>query len=192
MNTNKDSGCLRILTIGAGLASIFGVIIALCAWLFPVQGMLSNFTSIPSPTSLPPDPPILSPTPCVWSPTHARLAAIKFFESGIDGVALEERVYTNYFSAETARRINWEVTIYYDCPPYQREPFIIEATYYKPDGSILGQYSSNTYADTGWWSSIHTNSWGWDEPGNWEVGRYKVSLKVAGLMEATDFFDIEP
>jgi hypothetical protein len=193
MSANKESGCLKILTIGAGLASIFGVIIALCAWLFPFQSLPGALvgTALP-PTNPPPDPTRVPPTLCKWSIQNTRLAAIKFFESGVDAVSLEARVYTKYFSAQTARYINWEVTIYHGCPPSQREPFIIEVTYFNPDGTVDAQYSSNTYVDTGWVSSIHTDAWGWDEPGSWEVGRYKVSLRVSGLLEVTDFFDIDP
>jgi hypothetical protein len=192
MGANKETGCLKLLTIGAGLASIFGVLIALCAWLFPFGPAPGVIVDTPIPTSRPPDPTSPPPTQCIWSHEDARLAAIKFYESGDENVALDQRVYALAFSAKTARYINWEVTIDYDCPPLQREPFIIDVTYYNPDGTVDVQYSSNTYVDTGWWSSIHTDGWGGAEPGTWEVGRYKVTIKVLGVMEATDFFDIDP
>ena len=178
----KEGSCLKVISIAAGLASILGLFVAICAWLNP-------FEPFKEPTVPPPFP---SPTHCVWSMRQARVAEIKFFEGGREGVSLGERVYATRFSLKTARYIYWEVTIDNDCPAPQREAFVIEAIYYKPDGSIAGQFSANTYVDAGWDNSVHSFGWGNDELGSWVVGRYRVSLRIAGLLDVSDSFNIDP
>lgn len=190
MASNKENGCAKIIGLGAGFATILGTCIALGAWLFPFDSIPSiidnmDYQTSPYSTNLP-------PTACLWSFDNVRVASLKLFENDGNYVDIEDRIYDKYFSSKTAKYINWELSLANNCPASKKEDFVIEVTYFNPDGTIDGQYSTNAYFDEGWTSMYHTNGWGSDELGTWDVGRYKLSLRIIGLAEIVDFFDIKP
>lgn len=190
MSTNKESGCAKTIGVGAGLATIISACIALGAWLFPFDSIPSIFETNDYPTISPSINP--TSTPCIWSFEDVRFESLKFFEDNGDFTNIEERVYAIRFSNQSARYINWELTLKSSCLAPQKENFMIEVTYYNPDGTIDGQYSVNSYFEEGWDWVTHANGWGNAEPGNWVVGRYKITLRVLGLAEISDYFYIEP
>ena len=38
--------------------------------------------------------------------------------------------------------------------------------------------------------SWHTTGWGWEQPGNWSVGIYRVDLYIEDQLIVEDFFEI--
>ncbi len=185
MAGNKESGCVKIIGIGAGLATIFGAAIALFAWLFPFESMPSIIADSSYSTSP-------APTVCVWSFEKARITSLKFYEGGKENVVFEDRVYATEFSSETARYIFLEISLHNECPAKQKEGFVIDVAYYNPDGTIKGQYASNATIDIGWQDSHHSSGWGRNEPGSWKTGRYKVVINIPGFTEITGSFVIDP
>jgi hypothetical protein len=188
MDENKNTGCIRVITIGSGIAAIVGVFISICAWLSPFNPVNSSFVHLAEPTKPPPP----SPTPCIWSMEKSRVAAIKFFESGEETITRSDRIYENNFSSASTRFINWELTLDHECPPEEREDFVVQVTYFNPDGTVFTNYSVNTYVDAGWTKSTHSSGWGWEKSGNWPEGKYRVELEIIGKVKIVDTFKVVP
>jgi serine/threonine protein kinase len=120
---------------------------------------------------------------------EASVTELRFFESGSGTVPPEERQYATRFTGASARYINWELNLEYPAPG-QRIEFAVDATYFRPDGSVLAEQSYNPYIEADWTGSNHTFGWGWDEPNNWPVGSYRVDLVVEGDLIASNWFEI--
>jgi len=160
-----------------------------------VTGELDDGTATPGPTRtpIPSIAPPSSPTPSgVFIPSlEAYVTELRLFESGDKLLPYEEREYSHRFPMATTRYVYWELHISY---PESKEPmtFETEAVYYKPDGTEMGRFTEESHIEAGWSSSWHTSGWGWDEPGEWSVGTYRVELYIEGDMVASDTFEIYP
>lgn len=120
----------------------------------------------------------------------ATVTGLRFFESGIDGVPKDERSYQQRFEASEARYINWELNLKF--PPVPGDTsFEIDAVYYRPGGGVLGRLTHPARVEAGWTYSWHNRSWGWDAPGHWPRGEYRVELHVDGAKIAAEGFAID-
>jgi len=120
---------------------------------------------------------------------NAKVAGLRFYESGPDILPLNERVYKGTFATSTTRYINWELTLQHP-QPNQRIDFRAAAIYYRPDGSIMTEHGINTYLESNWIDSFHTSGWGWPEPGNWKTGEYAVEIFVNDQKVANGSFSV--
>jgi hypothetical protein len=145
-------------------------------------------------TPEPIQPPTAAPKPTASSEWDipslpADLTELRFFEAGYNQPARDERVYSRRFAAAEARYISYELNL--EFPERDSEAvFEVEAVYYRPDGSVLSDFVANYHLQPGWTTSWHAKGWGWDEPGNWSTGQYRVELYVEGQQIASDTFEI--
>ena len=116
-------------------------------------------------------------------------AGLKFYEGGYGGVVFNERMYGSGFPKSSSRYINWELDLVHPAPG-RRVDFQIEAVYYNPDGSEMGRSTINTFVEGHWLNSQHCQGRGWNEPGNWIPGRYRVDLFISGVKTASGEFGI--
>ena len=72
----------------------------------------------------------------------------------------------------------------------RRIDFALEATYYRPSGSILGSTTLNASVEAPWPESRHWHGLGWNEPGKWPVGQYRVDVSEGENIVATSNFTI--
>lgn len=72
----------------------------------------------------------------------------------------------------------------------RRIDFALSATYYRPDGSILGCTTLNTHVEAPWTGSRHSHGLGWSEPGKWPLGQYRVDVCEGKNLVATAIFAI--
>lgn len=72
----------------------------------------------------------------------------------------------------------------------RRIDFVLEAIYYRPDGSILGRTILNNYVEAPWTGSRHWHAFGWSEPGKWSVGQYRLDVWEGENLVATSSFAI--
>ena len=149
-------------------------------------------TPLPTITPLPEASPTSPPTP-TSSDSYiidvAQVTDVLFFESGVGVPPVEEREYAVRLPKSTSRYINYELNLEYPAPE-QRIDFVIQAVWYDPDGEIFGEDSMDGYIESDWTSSTHAWGRGWEEPGEWDVGKYVVDLYVGGASLASGSFEI--
>ena len=122
---------------------------------------------------------------------EAQATNLRFFESPFNIVPDEKRVYAQGFDASTARYIAWELNLTHPAPG-RRIEYVINGVYYNADGSVLGRHShGDAYVQTDWTSSSQASSLGWSQPGNWQVGVYRVELSVEGVLVAVGEFEAQ-
>jgi len=119
----------------------------------------------------------------------ANVTELNLYESGSGGLAKDQRQYKTRFSKSESRYINWELNLEHPAPG-QRKDFQVEAVYYRPDGSVFSKFTVDTYIQTDWTSSYHHGSWGWRDPGNWQLGTYRIELRIENRKIAEGVFEI--
>lgn len=119
----------------------------------------------------------------------ASFKEIKFFASGHTLPPLSERTYQVQFDHRTTRYVAWELHI--TCPPVaSRVDFTIYATWYYPNGTVFGSQTLNTYADAGLTEPVYSSGRGWQHPGMWKRGTYRVDLFTNGSRIGSGSFTI--
>lgn len=117
---------------------------------------------------------------------NAAVTGLYFYE-GNEIPPFGQRTYGTEFGREQARHINWELRLKHPSPA-QRQDFSIYARYYDPQGQLLTEHSISSYILPGWTDSNHSSGWGWDEPGQWQPGSYRVEIQIGGQTVSTGSF----
>jgi hypothetical protein len=119
----------------------------------------------------------------------ASFKEIKFFESGPTIPQMGARTYQEQFNHRTTRFVDWELHL--TCPAVaNRVNFTIYTTWYYPNGTVFGNETVNTYADPGWTDPTYSSGRGWQRPGMWRRGAYRVDLFVNGSRIASGSFTV--
>jgi len=149
--------------------------------LRPTSTPLPTITPLPSPTPMPGNAYILD---------KAKVTSVLFFEGGVETPAYGERVYAVKFAKSRSRYIHAEINL--ECPsPPQRVDFIVVTRWYNPEGRVFAEPELQSYIEPDWTSSAHVAWRGWDKPGKWAVGVYKVEVYVSGQLLGSGSFEVE-
>ena len=144
--------------------------------------------SAPPPPPTPVVQPVVGNMPSLPVP-GANFQALKFFESAFNPPALGSRVYATQFDHRTARYVSWELNL--TCPPpSSRIDFTINATYYYPNGTVFNSQDVASFVNAGWPGLVFNSGRGWQRPGLWKRGTYRVDLTVNGNRIASGYFTI--
>ena len=114
---------------------------------------------------------------------------LRFFESGSDVPPYGQRKYGQHFARTDTRIVNWELQLAF-ADPKSRRDFVIHAVYHKPDGTILSRSQRTSYGEAGWRGIMQAAGVGWNEPGRWQAGTYRVELNAAGQKIAEGSFEV--
>jgi len=149
---------------------------------------------IPSP-SVPETPLVFaSPTPegVYILNIQAWVTNLLFYEGSQGNLPTKNtRVYGDRFPISSTRTVYWELNLTHPTTD-ERINFSIRSVLIDSDGTVLDDVKIDTYRDTDWTYSWHTSGWGWDEPGLWQDGEYKVELYIDEQLVASGFFEIYP
>jgi hypothetical protein len=152
---------------------------------------------LPTPQATPTRPPI-PPTPTrtpipsgYIAPINGSVTELKFFETPLDVVEYDNRVYPNYFYKNTARFILWELHVDHPAPGRQIN-YDIDAVYYRSDGSEMRRRRSSVSIPSDWNGHSYASGNGWSDAGKWPIDTYKVELSVQGQLVARGFFTVAP
>lgn len=104
---------------------------------------------------------------------------LTFFESGAEVPDRQNRIYTDSFSASSARFINWELKLYHAVLE-MRTPVSFLVVYAHSDGKEFGRAQYDNFAEAGWNSSLYSWSWGSNEAGVWKPDTYTVEIFYRG------------
>jgi hypothetical protein len=121
---------------------------------------------------------------------EARVSGFRFFEGGKDAAETGQRRYGARFSRATSRFINWELRL--DHQGIRTKLIQIEVIYFHPDGSEMNRHYQidNVVPEFPGWSSLHSRGFGWEAPGNWPPGKYRVELHIRETKAAAGEFEI--
>lgn len=120
----------------------------------------------------------------------ARVVAMKFFETGPGKLPPDaQRIFVERFDAGAARHINTELLTNH---PSNSGPanVTISCTYLKPDGAVLNT-ARNTFNVPASYENTSFALWvGWDDPGHWPPGVYRVTCGYDGKTISEGSFEI--
>ena len=114
---------------------------------------------------------------------------MKFFEEASVLPPGAERDYSQSFSRSDARYIYWELSLV-QSTPHQQQTLDINAVYTRSGGSqyIIQTYSSTILANAA--NTTHIKGSGFASTGQWPVDSYRVDLSVAGVLVASETFQV--
>lgn len=110
---------------------------------------------------------------------NAQVSSLRFFETGPDFTPSEERIYTDRFERATTRRVRFELALVHPRPG-RKVDFVIKSVFHGVYGGVSGEESVESYIKPDWHWSLHYHSRGWDDPGKWSTGKYKVNIFIDG------------
>ena len=119
----------------------------------------------------------------------AQVTDMKFFESAPIPVPGAPRVYSQTFDQSSTRFIYWELSLTHPGPA-EELAFEIIAVFYRGDGSIFREQTGGFTVEANVLASWHVTGTGFDEPGSWSLGSYRVNLTVDGVLVASETFQI--
>lgn len=145
-----------------------------------------------------------SPSPRKSAPTSAstsssttgfssdyRFDKIIFFEAG--KTAPEEkkdRIASTRFNKATARYIYTQFEVTNNRYRGREHSHNMVFKYYNPNGSLRGNAGATFTIKPEWQTSWIFRGWGWENPGNWPAGKYRVEVWVDGRKVTQSYFEI--
>jgi hypothetical protein len=108
--------------------------------------------------------------------TYLEFKSVKFFEGGAQDVPESQRVYGASFPLSKTRYIYYSVYAKNLLHRNRSQKPVVRGRYYYPDGSLMGEAKINVEIPQDWAETDLWNAWGWDTPGNWSLGTYRVEI----------------
>ena len=106
-------------------------------------------------------------------------ARVRFFESNSDQTGLKTRTIATRFPASATRYVYWDFEVEV-APPSAQMNLQIRAIWYRADGTVLTDTTTETHAKRGWTNVANAAGWGSSKPGSWALGGYRVEFRVGG------------
>lgn len=146
-------------------------------------------TKTPSPTV----PPTNTPTQSVgdWFINQVEIDEFRLFNAGEESFGSAQRDYSHNFGQANARIIYCELNLNHT-GTRENKTFVMQAVYHDPYGVVYGEAKIVRFMEAGWTKSNWVLGYGWDDPGNWDVGTYRVDVYVGDEKIASDSFEIQP
>lgn len=120
---------------------------------------------------------------------HSRFAGIRFFESGIDAVSPDKRVYGNVFSTASSRYIYWELKLEH-FNQAGKIFFTINEVWKKSNGTIFYNNKRKFYIPATDKSTYYCSGFGSNRFSNWTPGSYRLELFIEGKKVASGNFTV--
>jgi len=143
--------------------------------------------SVPDPTSVPTN----TPTQLVEEIFIAQLEVTSshLFNDGDNPLNVAGRDYAKSFTQDDARVIYCDVNFSHPGPE-EDMGFVMRAIYYGPDGNVYGEVDIEPVVKVGWTMSNWIIGYGWDDPGHWDAGDYRMDVFIDDNVIASKTFEI--
>ncbi|HOI72508.1 MAG TPA: hypothetical protein PLO63_00055 [Syntrophales bacterium] len=109
-----------------------------------------------------------------------RLLGIRFYEGGTTSIPMDDRRYASEFPRDSSRYIWCQVDMENGLWQDTNRLYTFRWQYLNPDGNLRGEAELPFTVRKDWRTAWVSHSWGWDEPGQWPGGRYRVVILVDG------------
>jgi hypothetical protein len=109
-----------------------------------------------------------------------KLQEIRFYEDGRSNVLNKDRRYATEFARETSRFIYCRLEMESNLWKNKDRSYTFTWKYINPDGSLRGEVSLPFTVRKEWRTAWVSHSWGWDKPGYWPPGDYRVVVLLDG------------
>lgn len=134
--------------------------------------------------------PQYSPTPNVSATEPLQFQTLQMFEGGQDSKPTTTTTYLDRFPKSTTRYISFVVrskNLLYGIRDYTSD---VTGYFYRADGSFVGQAKINVNISSSWRDTDLWSGWGWNTPGNWQVGNYRLVLHFGTKQVAEKTFSV--
>jgi hypothetical protein len=131
----------------------------------------SNFTIYDDRAST--SPPV---TPAPPERVYLEFKSVTFFESGAIDPPASQRQFKTDFSRTATRYINFFILAKNLLYRNRGHKPLVRGRYFYPDGSFMGEATVNVEVSPDWQDTNLWAGWGWDNPGNWSMGTYRVDI----------------
>lgn len=118
----------------------------------------------------------------------AVLAGIRFYHGAAERLPVEPRRYSTRFDSRSARWVKTELAFLYPAVPAPAA-FTLQCDYTFPDGTIRPARIERR-VPAGWTGSVHVLAVGFDQPGHWPPGSYRVRCTSDGREFASGGFEM--
>lgn len=109
------------------------------------------------------------------------LRRIRFYEDAPSRMPGKDRLYATQFAHKTARYIYCMVDMDNNLWSQKDRLYTFDWQYINPDGNPVCKLSLPFTVRKEWKTAWVSNSWGWNDPGHWLPGSYRVVVLVDGL-----------
>jgi hypothetical protein len=114
---------------------------------------------------------------------------MKFFEGQPILLPGAPKDYSLNFSGSETRYIYWELSLTHP-PPGQQQDLEITAVYTQSGGTVFTEHTYSTIILGAAVSSTHIKGSGFSDAGQWSTDTYRVDLSVAGVLVASETFQV--
>jgi len=118
-------------------------------------------------------PPITSVPP---EQVYLEFKSVTFFESGATDIPASQRQIKTDFPRSATRYINFFVLTRNLLHRNRSHKPLVRGRYFYPDGSFMGEAKVSVEIPPDWQDTNLWAGWGWDKPGNWSLGTYRVEI----------------
>lgn len=123
---------------------------------------------------------------------NGRVSQLRFWEQGLGStLPVDSRQYASTFREATTRAVGVELTL--DYPAQGRTISVpVSCTRFWPNGTAMAKADTGSVTpDPSWTGSYWSpGALGWDEPGNYTPGRYRVDCESGGRLIASGSFEV--
>jgi hypothetical protein len=120
---------------------------------------------------------------------QAKLASLKFFETGPVILATNLRSFDAKFEAARARYIGIELTFQHPAPG-RVASFTVACAYRTASDSLIGQIDIPFTIQADWQHTVSARNLGYADPGHWKPGTYRTTCTSEGQTVAQGTFEI--
>lgn len=118
------------------------------------------------------------------------LKNVKLFAAGPKQPAVNERKYNDKFPQKNVQYIYTEIS-YKNAFYHLKDGEVnLVIQYYKPDGSLLAENKRTAHPKKEWATPLFTDKWGYEQPGQWQPGIYKIKVLIEGDLAGEYSFEI--
>jgi len=108
------------------------------------------------------------------------ITGVRFYEGPASNTPKEQRRFAEEFARTTARYIWCQVDMDNGLWPNSDRLYTFEWQYFNSDGGVRGEVALPFTIRREWRTAWVSHGWGWDVPGNWPAGTYRVVVLVDG------------
>ncbi len=122
---------------------------------------------------------------------YLQFESVKFFEGGFTAPTESERQYKTDFPRSTTRYVYFLVGAKNLLYRNRTQKPLIFGRYYYPDGTLFGEARIDKVEVLADWENADLwSGWGWNEPGKWTLGTYRLEILFGNMKVGEGRFTI--